>query len=75
VDFAGARDEGLQQIEGIVSQYENDVLLSREEIREYLTTNITFQIDESLEKGIRLYFELAWKHGLIEINKPLNFIT
>jgi chorismate dehydratase len=75
VDFAGARDEGLQQIEGIVSQYENDVLLSREEIREYLTTNITFQIDESLEKGMRLYFELAWKHGLIEINKPLNFIT
>jgi chorismate dehydratase len=74
VDFAGARDEGLEQIEKIISQYESDVLLSGEEIREYLTINITFQIDESLEKGMRLYFELAWKHGLIEDNKPLEYI-
>ncbi len=74
VDFAGARDEGLEHIESIISQCENDVPLSREEIREYLTANITFQIDESLEKGMRLYFELAWKHGLIENNKPLQFI-
>ena len=44
------------------------------EIREYLTTNITFQIDESLEKGMLLYFELAWKHGLIEDNRVLEFI-
>jgi hypothetical protein len=47
--------------------------LSREEMKEYLTTNITFQIDESLEKGMRLYFELAAKHGLIEKNKELRF--
>ena len=74
VDFAGARDEGLEQIELIIAQYENDVPLSREEMREYLTANITFQIDESLEKGMQLYFELAWKHGLIENNKQLEFI-
>ena len=74
VDFAGARDEGLERIELIIDQYENEVPLSREEMREYLTANITFQIDESLEKGMNLYFELAWKHGLIENNKPLNFI-
>ena len=75
VDFASARDEGLEQIERIVSQCENDVPLSREEIREYLTANISFQLDESLEKGMRLYFELAWKHGLIENNKELKFTT
>ncbi len=75
LDFAGARDEGLEQIERIVDQYENEVLLPRKEIRKYLTENITFQIDESLEKGMRLYFELALKHGLIENNKPLELIT
>ena len=75
VDFASARDEGLEQIERIVSQCENDVPLSREEIREYLTANISFQLDESLGKGMRLYFELAWKHGLIENNKELKFTT
>jgi chorismate dehydratase len=75
VDFGGARDEGLEQIERIVAQYESQVPLSPEEIREYLTTNITFQVDESLEKGMELYFELAWKHGLIENNKQLQFLT
>lgn len=75
LDFAGARDEGLEQIERIVDQYENEVPLPREEIRKYLTDNITFQIDESLEKGMRLYFELALKHGLIEKNNPLKFLT
>jgi chorismate dehydratase len=75
LDFAGARDEGLEQIEKIVSQYENDLPLPREEIRKYLTDNITFHVDESLEKGMRLYFELAQKHGLIEDNKPLQFIA
>jgi chorismate dehydratase len=75
VDFAGARDEGLEQIEEIITQFEDEVPLSREEIREYLTANITFQIDESLEKGMRLYFELAAKHGLIENNQPLRLVT
>jgi chorismate dehydratase len=75
IDFAGARDEGLEQLEKIISQYENEVPLPREEIRKYLTDNITFNVDESLEQGMRLYFELAHKHGLIENNKPIQFIT
>lgn len=75
LDFAGARDEGLEQIEKIISQYENDLPLPRDEIRKYLTDNITFHVDESLETGMRLYFDLAQKHGLIEDNKPLQFIA
>ena len=75
IDFSGARDEGLAQVEQIISQYETELLLPRDEIREYLTENITFHLDESLEQGMRLYFELAHKHGLIDNNKPLQFIT
>jgi chorismate dehydratase len=74
VDFAGARDEGLEHLEEIISQYETEVLLPRAEIRKYLTENITFNVDESLEQGMRLYFELAHKHGLIEHNQPLKFL-
>jgi len=74
VDFAEARDEGLRQLERIVSEYENEVPLSRADMKEYLTSNITFKIDESLDSGMRLYFELAAKHGLIEKNKPLQLI-
>jgi len=75
IDFAGARDEGLEQVEQIVSQCEADMPLPRAEIRKYLTENITFHLDDELEKGMELYFELARKHGLIENNKPLHFIT
>jgi chorismate dehydratase len=74
LDFAGARDEGLEQIEKIISQYENDLPLPHGEIRKYLTDNITFHVDESLQKGMALYFELAKKHDLIADNKPLHFI-
>jgi len=74
IDFAGARDEGLEQIEQIISQYETELLLPRAEIRKYLMENITFHLEESLESGMRLYFELAAKHGLIDNNKPLQFI-
>jgi predicted solute-binding protein len=75
LNFAGARDEGLEHIEQIISQYEKDMPLPRDEIRNYLTDNITFHVDETLEQGMRLYFELAQKHGLIENNKPLHFIA
>lgn len=75
VDFAGARDEGMKHVEQIIARYENEVPLPREEMRKYLTDNITFQVDENLERGMSLYFELAWKHGLIGANKPLLFIA
>jgi predicted solute-binding protein len=58
----------------VISNYEGKVPLSREEMQKYLTDNITFRLDESLQKGMRLYFELAEKHKLIEKNQPLRFI-
>ncbi|HYU98820.1 MAG TPA: hypothetical protein VE977_08345, partial [Pyrinomonadaceae bacterium] len=58
-----------------ISQCEADMPLPRGEIRKYLTENITFHLDDELEKGMRLYFELARKHALIENNKPLQFVT
>jgi chorismate dehydratase len=74
VDFAGARDEGLQQVEKIISECETEMPLPGLEIRKYLTENINFHLDGELEKGMRLYFELALKHGLVENNKPLQYI-
>ena len=75
VDFAGARDEGVNHIEEIVRSYEDKIPMRVEELRNYLTENIVFKVDESMEKGLRLYFELAFKHGLIERVKPLKFIS
>ena len=74
VDFAGARDVGVAHIEEIVRSYQDKIPMRVEELRNYLTENIVFNVDESMERGLRLYFELAFKHGLIERVKPLQFI-
>jgi chorismate dehydratase len=74
VNFSGARDEGVAHIEEIVGSYQDKIPMRVEELRNYLTENIVFKVDESMEKGLRLYFELAFKHKLIQNVKPLRFI-
>jgi chorismate dehydratase len=74
VDFAGARDEGVAHIEEIVAEYEKKIPLPVEELRKYLTENIVFRVDDSMKRGLQLYFELAAKHELIPSVKPLRFI-
>lgn len=73
-DFSGARDEGVAHIEEIVRSYQDKIPMRVEELRNYLTENIVFNVDESMANGLRLYFELAFKHGLIERVKPLSFV-
>ena len=74
VDFAQARDEGVAHIDQIVETYRDKIPMPIAELRNYLTENIVFNVDEAMEKGLRLYFELAFKHKLIETVKPLRFI-
>jgi chorismate dehydratase len=74
IGFAAARDEGVSRIEEIVRMYQDQIPLSVDELRRYLTESIVFHIDSSMEQGLRLYFELAEKHELIERVKPLRFI-
>ena len=74
VNFVSARDEGLAHLDEIAARHERQTGLSRDEIRDYLTRNIAFQMDENMMKGLELYFELARKHELIDHPKKLTFI-
>ena len=73
VDFANVRDEGLGHVEEIMNNYLPHVTLSRDEMRKYLTDSISYSVDDSMRRGMALYFELAHHHGLIEQNRPLHF--
>jgi hypothetical protein len=44
------------------------------DLKRYLTENIVYRIDDSLQRGLQLYFDLAFKHRLIDRVKPLRFI-
>ena len=63
IDFAAAREEGLAQLDDIAASYESQLGLTGEEIREYLTNNIAFTMDDEMKKGMDLFFELARKHA------------
>lgn len=75
IDFAGARDEGRERAEEIVAHYEPLLNLSRPELRSYLSENISFSISDEMRAGMDLYFQLAFKHGLIAELKPLKTIA
>jgi chorismate dehydratase len=66
VDFAAAKREGLEHVEGIAAEYSARLGLGREELVSYLTENISFDLDEDCLRGLRLYYELAERSGLIE---------
>ena len=73
IDFAAARYEGLAHIDEIVSNYESEIPLSRQELKEYLSENISYSVDDSMRQGMKLYFSLAKKNGLLTENKPIVF--
>ena len=75
VDFKAVRDEGLAHLDEIATSYDDQSTLSPDEIQDYLTGNIAFQMDEKMMEGLELYFELAEKHQLTEQTKPLEFMA
>ncbi len=74
IDFASARNEGLAHLDEIISNYKSEIPISREDFHNYLTQNISFSIDDAMQKGLELYFDLAYKNGLIDDLKRLRFI-
>ena len=74
IDFAAARDEGLEHLDEIIANYETDIRLGTDEMKQYLSQNISYSIDDSMRRGMELYFKLAAKNGLVEENKSLRFV-
>lgn len=73
IDFAAARDEGLAHIDEIISNYDHHIHLGADEMKKYLLQNISYSVDDSMHRGMELYFELAAKNGLISRNLPIEF--
>ena len=72
VDFAAARDEGIRHKHEIIDEYQRLLGLSRESLHDYIDKNICFSLDENMRAGLDLYFQLAYKHALLDNVKPLK---
>jgi chorismate dehydratase len=74
IDFAGARDEGLEHVNDIAAAYSPLVGLPPGEIKKYLLENISFELDEEMRAGLGLFYSLAAKHGVVPEARPLRMI-
>ncbi len=74
IDFKSIRDEGLNHLDEIVANYQSEISLDGADFIKYLSENISYTIDDSMQKGLSLYFKLAHKHRLIENLQPLRFL-
>ena len=74
IDFTAARDEGVQHISEIASNYEPEIGLSRDQMIEYLSNSISYSVDDSMQAGMKLYFELAAKCRLIDSVQPIRYL-
>ena len=74
IDFAAARDEGVQHISEMASNYESEIGLSRDQMIEYLSNSISYSVDDSMQAGMKLYFELAAKCRLIDSVQPIRYL-
>ena len=74
VDFAGARDEGLDHLNEITSDYTPLPELPQAELIGYLRDNISFNLDDDLKTGLELFYRLAHKHWIISTMPRLKMI-
>ena len=64
-DFIASRDRGLANIESLVAEWSARLPLSQNTIRAYLTENISYHLDEKCLNGMRMFYRLAAKHGIL----------
>jgi chorismate dehydratase len=75
LDFAGARDEGIEHIDEIAEANVPLLGLPKSELIAYLRDNICFSLDDDLQMGLELFFSLAHEHGLISRKPGLKMIA
>lgn len=74
IDLAAARDEGLTHLDEIAANYQSEIGLTKGEMLAYLSENISYSPDDSMMAGMKLYFEMAGKSGLIKTVRETAFI-
>ncbi len=74
LDFEMAKREGIERIPEIAAQYAETLRRPLPELLDYLRDNVNFDLDEENIAGLREYFRLAHECGLVEANRPLQFV-
>jgi chorismate dehydratase len=71
--FYQSRREGLQHIDAISELYARKLGLSSGAIRRYLTTNLSYSLDEASLRGLLTFYDLAAQLGLIASPQDMQY--
>jgi chorismate dehydratase len=69
-----SREYGVQNIPAIAKRYSEELSLKEEFLREYLTDNVHYYMDEACTEGLRQFYEMAVRVGAIKTARPLEFL-
>ncbi|MEK6288911.1 MAG: menaquinone biosynthesis protein [Acidobacteriota bacterium] len=74
VNFVTAKVEGMAHANELADIYAERLGLPRGDLFSYLTEAISYDLDEKSLQGLRLYYELAGKCGLIQEARDIAFL-
>lgn len=74
--FQASRDHGLQPpaLEKIAREWSERLQITPGEVKDYLTRNIYYQLDQDCLDGMELFFRYAAECGAVEGLRPVNFL-
>ena len=74
--FQSSRDHGLEPaaVEQIAKQWSARLQIAPGEVKDYLTSNIYYQLDQDCLEGMELFFRYAAECGAVEQLRPINFL-
>ena len=73
-DLNRSRTHGLEHIDDLVNEWTGRIALPAATIREYLTTNIHYSLDERCLAGVRLFRKLAAEGGILPEIGEINLL-
>jgi chorismate dehydratase len=72
--FQQSRDNGLRHVAEIADRWAGRVNLKAETIREYLTSNIDYSLDDENLQGLKLFFRYAAECNVLPPAPELRFV-
>ncbi|MGE5207414.1 MAG: menaquinone biosynthetic enzyme MqnA/MqnD family protein [Chlamydiota bacterium] len=74
--FQTSRDHGLEPaaLEQIAREWSVRLEITPREVKDYLTRNIHYQLDQECLEGMELFFRYAAECGAVDRLRPVNFL-
>ena len=72
--FQQSRDHGLANVDTLAREWAPRVGISEQSVRNYLTENIDYSLDDDNLAGLELFFRYAVECGVLAGGRPLEFV-